>query len=89
MQNTMVVKTKPLIATDDSATKVKTTQGTTFIENESLILLDRDSEKGSKAQMIKKIFILALTGIVLLIALPIALPLAAFAIRKTNRYELL
>ena len=51
----------------------------------AVILLDRDSEKESGAKMIKRIFIFALTVIVLLIALP----LAAVAIRKTNRYELL
>ena len=51
----------------------------------AVILLDRDSEKESEAQMIKRIFILALTGIVLLIALP----LAAVSVWKTKRYELL
>ena len=50
----------------------------------AVILYNRDSEK-NEAQMIKKIFIFAMTVILLLIILP----LTAVAIRKTNRYELL
>ena len=40
MQNTMVRRKKPLIAIDDSATKVKTTQYTSLTGNEPLITLD-------------------------------------------------
>ena len=40
MQKTMVRRTKPLIAIDDSDTKVKITQYTSFTGNELLITLD-------------------------------------------------
>ena len=40
MQDTMVRRKKPLIAVDDSASKVKTTQYISFTGNESLITLD-------------------------------------------------
>ena len=40
MQDTIVNKKEPLIAIDDFPTKARTTQGTTFTENEPLITLD-------------------------------------------------
>ena len=49
------------------------------------ILLDRGYEKKAQHTVVKNIFILALTGIVLLIALP----LAAVAILKTRQYDLM
>ena len=49
------------------------------------ILLNQVCENKTKHSIIKKIFLFVLAGMVLFIALP----LAAFAIRKTNQYDLL
>jgi len=54
MQNTMVRK-KPLIAIDDSATEVKTTQFTSFIGNEPLITLD-DLTTHKEKHLMQKLF---------------------------------
>jgi hypothetical protein len=56
-----------------------------FIAQPPSILPGRGCEKKAQHKIIKKIFILALTGIVL----PIALPLAAVAILKTRQYDLM
>jgi hypothetical protein len=56
-----------------------------FIVQPPSILLDRGYEKKAQHTVVKNIFILALAGIVLLIALP----LAAIAILKTRQYDLM
>ena len=56
-----------------------------FITQPPSILPGRGREKKAQHKILKKIFILALTGIML----PIALPLAAVAILKTRQYDLM
>ncbi|MCP4611479.1 MAG: hypothetical protein GY845_22435 [Planctomycetes bacterium] len=57
MQNTMVREKKPLIALDDSAIKVKATQGITFTEKESLITLD-DLATHKGIRLVRKLLIM-------------------------------
>ena len=66
MQNTMVREEKPLIAIDDSTTKVKTTQGTTFTENESLITLD-DLATHKERRLMRKLLIMVIVVNVLVL----------------------
>ena len=59
MQNTMVREEKPLIAIEDSPTKVKTTQGTTFTENEPLITLD-DLVTHKEKRLVRKLLMMVI-----------------------------
>ena len=66
-------------------TVAKEFQEEVFIAQPPSILPGRGCEKKTQHKILKKIFILALTGIML----PIALPLAAVAILKTRQYDLM
>jgi hypothetical protein len=67
MQNTMVREKKPLIAIDDSATKVKATQGITFTEKESLITLDDLATHKRKRIMRKLLITVIVVNLIVLI----------------------
>jgi hypothetical protein len=66
-------------------TEAEEFQEEVFITQPPSILPGRGREKKAQHKILKKIFILALTGIML----PIALPLAAVAILKTRQYDLM
>jgi len=73
------------ISEEPQRTVAEEFQKEVFIAQPPSILLGRGCEKKAQHKIVKKIFILALTGIVLLIALP----LAAVAILKTRQYDLM
>ncbi|MCP4610831.1 MAG: hypothetical protein GY845_19150 [Planctomycetes bacterium] len=69
MQNTMVRRKKPLIARDDSATKVKTTQYTSSTGNEPLITLDDLASHKVKLLMQKLFNMVILVNLMVLISI--------------------
>ena len=69
MQDTMAKKREPLIAIDDFPTKVKTTQGTTFAENEPLITLDDLAAHKEKCLMHKLLILVILVNLIVLISI--------------------
>ncbi len=69
MQDTMANKKEPLIATDDFPTKVKTTQGTTFTENESLITLGDLATHEEKRLMRKLLIMVIVVNLIVLLSI--------------------
>ena len=69
MQDTMVTKSKPLIAIDDFPAKVKTTQDTTFTENEQLITLDDLVTHKEKRLMRKLLIMVIVVNLMVLISI--------------------
>ena len=69
MQDTVAKKKGPLIAIDDFPTKVKTTQGTTFTENESLITLDDLATHKEKRLMRKLLIMVIVVNLIVLICI--------------------
>jgi hypothetical protein len=55
----MANEKEPLIATDDYPTRVKTTQGTAFTENEPLITFD-DLAAHKEKRLMRKLFIMVI-----------------------------
>jgi hypothetical protein len=69
MQDTMVTESKPLIAIDDFPAKVKTTQDTTFTENEQSITLDDLVTHMEKRLMRKLLIIVIVVNLMVLISI--------------------
>ncbi len=69
MQSTMVRRKKPLISIDDSATKIKTTQYTSFTGNEPLITLDDLANHKVKLLMQKLFNMVILVNLMVLISI--------------------
>ena len=69
MQNTMVREKKPLIAINDYPTKVETTQGTTFTENEPLITLDDLATHKEKCLMRKLLMMVIVVNLIVLVSI--------------------
>jgi hypothetical protein len=69
MQGTMVTKSKPLIAIDDFPAKVKTTQDTSFTENELLITLDDLATHKEKCLMRKLLIMVIVVNLIVLISI--------------------
>jgi len=69
MQSTMANKKEPLIAIDDSATKVKTTQYTSFTGNEPLITLDDLATHKEKRLMRKLLIMIIVVNLIVLISI--------------------
>ena len=69
MQDTMVTKSKPLIAIDDSPTKVKTRQDTSFTENEPLITIDDLATYEEKRLMRKLLIMVIVVNLIVLISI--------------------
>ncbi len=69
MQDTMANKIEPVIAIDDFLTKVKTTQDTTFPENESLITLDDLATHKEKRLMRKLLITVIVVNLIVLISI--------------------
>ncbi|MBC8468314.1 MAG: hypothetical protein H8D56_02480 [Planctomycetes bacterium] len=69
MQDTMANIKEPLIATDDYPTRVKTTQGTSFTENEPLITLDDLAAHEEKRLMRKLLIMVIVVNLLVLISI--------------------
>ena len=69
MQDTMAKIKKPLIATDDYSTKVKTTQDTLFTGNEPLISLDDLAAHEEKRLMRKLLVMVIVVNMLVLISI--------------------
>ena len=69
MQGTMVTKSKPLIAIDDFPAKVKTTQDTSFTENEPLITIDYLAIHKEKRLMRKLLIMVIVVNLIVLISI--------------------
>ena len=69
MQNTMVAGKKPLIAIDDSSTKVKTTLDTTVIENEPLTTIDDLATHKEKRLMRKLLIMVVVVNLIVLMSI--------------------
>jgi len=69
MQDTMANIKEPLIAIDDYPTKVKTTQGTSFTENEPLITLDDLAAHKEKRLMRSLLIMVIVVNLLVLISI--------------------
>ena len=69
MQDTMAKEKEPLIAIDDYYTNVKTTQGTSFTENEPLITLEDLVTLQEKRLMRKLLIIVIVVNLLVLISI--------------------
>lgn len=69
MQDTMANIKEPLIATDDYPTRVETTQGTSFTENEPLITLNDLAAHQEKRLMRKLLIMVIVVNLLVLISI--------------------
>ncbi|MCP4610155.1 MAG: hypothetical protein GY845_15710 [Planctomycetes bacterium] len=69
MQDTMAKEKEPLIATEDYYTNVKTTQGTSFTENDPLITLEDLVTLQEKRIMRKLLIMVIVVNILVLISI--------------------
>lgn len=69
MQDTMANIKEPLITTDDYPTRVKTTQGTSFTENEPLITLNDLAAHQEKRLMRKLLIMVIVVNLLVLISI--------------------
>lgn len=69
MQDTMVTERKPLIALDDFPAKTKTTQGTSAIEKEQLLMRDDLAEYKQKILMKKMLIMVIVVNLIVLISI--------------------
>ena len=69
MQDTVAKKKGPLIAIGDFPAKVKTTQGTTFTENEPLITLDDLATHKEKRLMRELLIMVIVVNLIVLISI--------------------
>ncbi|HUU16679.1 MAG TPA: hypothetical protein VMW72_05980 [Sedimentisphaerales bacterium] len=69
MQDTMVTKSKPLIAIDDFPARVNTTQDASFTENEPLITIDDLAAYNEKRLMRKLLIMVIVVNLIVLISI--------------------
>lgn len=69
MQDTMVTKSKPLIAIDDFPTEINTTQDTSFTENEPLITIEDLVAHKEKSLMRLLLIMVIVVNLIVLISI--------------------